>query len=167
VVAGFRAGPTALVVDGRPVARAHEGDEAGLALAVCDVAADGEEDLVVGAPGSPDAEGGPGGAVYLLDPEALPDTLGAVAPWLRGSGRFGAALACGDAGTLHVGAPMAGTLAEGARYVVTRGILGAAPVETGRPGDQLGFSMTSGDDALVVGAPGGADTSGRAVRVVR
>jgi hypothetical protein len=166
VVAGFRAGLTALVVEGRSVTRAHEGDEAGLALASCDIDADGDEELVVGAPGSPDDAGLPSGAVYVLDPDALPGSLADVTPWLRGSGRLGAAIACGDAGTLHLGAPMVGELAEGARYVVTGRRLPTA-AEVGAPGDQLGFALATGDDAVVVGAPGGPDVAGRALRRLR
>ncbi len=166
VVAGFRAGPIALAVGDRTLPRAYEGDEAGLALASCDVDADGDEELVVGAPGSPDDAGLPSGAVYLLDPDALPESLAEVTPWLRGTGRFGAAIACGDAGTLHVGAPMSGDLANGARHVVRNGRLDA-PAETGTPGDQLGFALSTGDDVLVVGAPGAPDATGRVGRVLR
>ena len=166
VVAGFRTGLVALVLEGRAVTRAREGDEAGLALAACDVDADGDEEVLVGAPASPDEAGLPAGAVYRLDPDALPASLADVTPWLRGDGRFGAALACGDAGTLHVGAPLSGELAEGARYVVTRGVR-APPADTGAPGDQLGFALATGDDVLLVGAPGAPEATGRALRVLR
>lgn len=155
VWAGFARGEVALRVGDRTVARGATPDEAGHALLFADLDADGDEELVVGAPGA--------GVVYVLDPAALPASLADVTPIGPGTGRFGAALAFGTDGVLYVGAPMAGQSVEGAVYAVRDG---AATVrfEGDTPGDQLGAALSAARATLVVGAPGAPDAPG-SVRV--
>jgi hypothetical protein len=157
LVAGLAEGDVAVVVGEARVLRASPADGAGRALAVGDADADGDMDLLVGAPEA--------GRVYLLDPSALPASL-ADAPFIEAEGgRFGAALAVHEPGDWFVGAPVAGPAAEGAVYRVRRGV--ASPFLQGdAPGAQLGFSLAAADDALAIGAPGAAGTPGRALRVL-
>ncbi len=147
VWAGFARGEPALRTTGQTLTRAAPTDEAGFALLLADVGADGVEDLVVGAPGA--------GVVYVLDPAALPASLADATPIGPGAGRFGAALAVDARGVLYVGAPMAGSAVEGAVYAVE----GREAIErwTGAaPGDQLGFALAAGRGSLAMGAPGEA-----------
>lgn len=156
VWAGFARGDIALRAGDRTVSRASATDEAGFAFLLADVGADGEEDLVVGAPGA--------GFVYVLDPAALPASLAEATAIGPGAGRFGAALAVGADGVLYVGAPMAGESVAGAVYAVAEG--SASERWTGdAPGDQLGFSLAAGRASLAMGAPGAADAVG-SVRTV-
>ncbi len=158
IVAGFRSGPIAIRIGTTDVLRGEDGDEAGAALAACDADADGDEDVVVGAPGSRGGTWGlPGaGAVWVLDPHAPPRSLAEHPPAARGEGRFGAALTCGDPGVVYAGAPMAGSLLEG----IVRTLEDPSPVEVGIPGAHLGGALATGDDLLIIGAPGGPGVAG-------
>ncbi len=156
VWAGFARGDAVIRTGATTVARATATDEAGFALLLADVGADGRADLVVGAPGA--------GLVYVLDPAALPASLADATAVGPGAGRFGAALAVDAAGVLYVGAPMSGAGVEGAVYAVEGGV--ATSRWTGAAeGDQLGFSLAAGRASLAMGAPGSASATG-SVRVV-
>jgi hypothetical protein len=157
LVAGLAEGEVAVVLGEARVLRASPADGAGRALAAGDADADGDVDLLVGAPEA--------GRVYLLDPTALPPSL-ADAPFVEAEGgRFGAALAVHEPGDWFVGAPVAGATAEGTVYRVRSGVVSIF-VEGDGPGAQLGFSLAAADDALAIGAPGAAGTPGRALRVL-
>lgn len=152
LVVGYATGTTALRIGDVVVPRNQPGDDEGYALLVTDAEGDGDEDVIVGAPGANEVR------VY--------DRAGARIATVRGDGgRFGAALA--QAGTtLYVGAPMTGD-AAGAVYASTS--LGApALVEEGRSEDaQLGFALWADDDVLIMGAPEGPDAPGYVKVVAR
>lgn len=133
------------------------GEELGAALCVGELRGDGQELLAVGAPGV--------GRVYLVplgEGVARVDEAQVID---LGSGRFGAALACGD-GALAVGAPTYGRDASGAVWTLDAedlrdAALGALRLE-GSPGSDLGAAVLWQDGALWVGAPGASE-----VRVLR
>ncbi len=146
LVVGHRHGEVAVRVGARTIARASLVDEAGAALLVADVDGDGDEDLVVGAPGS--------GRVYVVDPADPPasfDPSTAIGP---GDGRFGAALGSTAAGVLEVGAPMYGADAQGAVYRLD----GLGPPSILAIGESAGASFGAAlhgtPRGLAVGAPG-------------
>lgn len=158
VIAGFARGDVAVRIVGGSrgdvaIARAAPGDEAGASLAL-----DGDGTLLVGAPGS--------GAVYAIDLADPPASLADAPSAVLGGGRFGAAIAVHERGVLFVGAPMAGGEVEGAVFRVDA--MGAPSLawEGDTAGEQLGFSLSAADDAVIAGAPGAAASAGRAwVRV--
>lgn len=152
IVGGFGRGEVALRVGTVAVSRAVAGDEAGRALAVGDVDGDGDEELVVGAPGS--------GSVYLLDPAALPASLTEVTTIRGEGGRFGAALLVLAGEGIRVGAPGEGLLAEGAVWSVpaTGGV--ATRVSTGAAGEQLGTALAADASVFYLGAPGDPSSAG-------
>jgi hypothetical protein len=94
--------------------------------------------------------------VWVLDPHAPPRSLAEHPPAARGEGRFGAALTCGDPGVVYAGAPMAGSLLAG----IVRTLEDPSPVEVGIPGAHLGGALATGDDLLIIGAPGGPGVAG-------
>lgn len=144
VVAGAAFGGVATWRGTIPELRAAD-DQRGYALAACDADGDGDVELVVGAPGT-----------GTLDSEGVTVQ--------HGSGRFGAALACGEPGVVYVGAPAEGELHQGAVYRVER--LGTPTlVATGRELDELGSALAVASGHLLVGAPGPAASPG-SVRVV-
>lgn len=141
----------------RPSALAWLGDEvlAGSAL--------GETALWAGSPpvGTPREQAyDERGYALVVCPDANGHPLAwAGAPVGPGTGRFGAAMACGsEAGVLWVGAPGADAHA-GALYRVE----GAEAVQVlaGAPGDELGTAVLLAGGRVFVGAPGGAGTAGR------
>lgn len=165
VVAGMATGPIALQAFSTDGARidvlrsetpaGQHPDEAGWALAACDIDADGREEVLVGAPGA--------GRVFVL--ASLATAWSAAASFGTGEGRFGASIACGDAGVVYVGAPMEGADVVGAVYAYRGGVL--TPLRSGTTRDaQLGFALSYGDDSLLVGAPGASGEPGSAVRIV-
>jgi hypothetical protein len=130
-------------------------DEAGWALAACDLDQDGQRELLVGAPGA--------GRVLRVDDLSV-TTLSTANVLATGTGRFGAALAC-DRNTLWVGAPMAGTEAQGAVHAMRDGTVRLL-FEGDATDAQLGFALHAADDVLVAGAPGASGTPGRALRIL-
>lgn len=141
VFAGAAFGPVASWSGSTPAPRASENDEAGTTLLLCDTDGDGTTEVLVGAPGSGEVRAS--GVVVA-----------------SGSGRFGAALACGTTpGVLYVGAPAAGALHAGALYVVDhRGPPTAVLVGAAR--DELGTAVAVADGWVYAGAPGPADAAG-------
>jgi len=141
VLAGAAFGPVATWSGSTPTPRTTETDEAGATLLLCDTDGDGTTEVVVGAPGSGEVR-----------------TRGVVIA--SGSGRFGAALACGTApGVLYVGAPADGELHAGALYVVDhRGT--PAPILVGAPFDELGTAVAVAAGWVYAGAPGPAAAPG-------
>lgn len=142
VLAGSALGETALWAGSPPVGTPREQayDERGYALVVC-----------------PDANGHP--LAWAGAPGAGTIVPAGGAPVGPGTGRFGAAMACGsEAGVLWVGAPGADAHA-GALYRVA----GAEAVQVlaGAPGDELGTAVLLAGGRVFVGAPGGAGTAGR------
>lgn len=154
VVAGFARGDVAVRLGDTAIVRAAARDEAGAALLVGDVDGDGDEDVIVGAPGS--------GALVAFDPAAPPDTLADATLLATGTGRFGAALALAAPGELWVGAPGDGADFEGSAIRVG----GGGRFTGGAAGAQLGFALSAADDAVLIGAPGAAGDTGRVERVV-
>lgn len=151
LVVGYAAGPTALRIGEVVVPRRLAGDDEGYALLVADADGDGDEDVVVGAPGANEVR------VY--------DRTGAPIATVRGDGgRFGAALAY--SGALFVGAPMTND-AAGAVYTCMS--LGTPTlVAEGRSDDaQLGFALWADDQVLIMGAPEGPDAPGYVKVVAR
>lgn len=154
LVGGFVYGAMALRLDdGTSVARVQPQDEAGYVLLLADADGDGASDLLVGAPGA--------GRVYVLDPAHLPASLADARTIEAAGGRFGASLAVPRAGTLFIGAPMAGEEAQGAVWRVD-GLGAPGLVYTGpSAGDQLGASLAVGPDGtLLMGSPGAATVPG-------
>ncbi len=144
VVAGAAFGETSTWRDATPSPRTTRGDEAGFALLHCDTDRDGVSEVVVGAPGR---------GVILVDGRA----------YGPGTGRFGAALACGSTpGELYVGAPAAGTLHEGAVFRLV-GLGEPELLQSGEPFDELGSALTIDGSRLYIGAPGPAAGAGRVV----
>lgn len=142
VVAGSAHGDVSLWVNGVPQSRSTPGDERGYALARCDSDGDGDEERIVGVPGL--------GRVEIEGAALGP-----------GTGRFGAALACGAPGTVYVGAPASGALHHGAVHVVQDGV--ATELATGNELDELGTALAVASGHLLVGAPGPAASAGRVV----
>lgn len=144
VVAGAAFGETSTWRGATPGARLTPGDEAGFALLRCDVDGDGVVEVVVGAPGQ---------GVIVVDGQAHGP----------GTGRFGAALACGSTpGALYVGAPATGTLHAGAVFRLMR--LGEAELlHAGDALDEAGTALAVGGGRLYIGAPGPAASAGRVV----
>lgn len=150
---GFAFGDTALAasstldLSATSVGRAGL-DEAGWALLPLDVDGDGDDEWIVGAPGA--------NRVDVRDGK----TLELVTSWAGGTGRFGASLAT-DGTNVYVGAPMAGTDAQGAVWRCDPPTGVCVLTESGQNlQDQLGFAMTWGGANLYVGAPGGPGTAG-------
>ncbi|MSP56893.1 MAG: hypothetical protein EXR69_15010 [Myxococcales bacterium] len=147
LLAGFAFGSIALERSSLQVGRDSR-DEAGWALLAFDVDGDGRDEWIVGAPG--------GNRVDVRDAA----TLGLIASWTGGTGRFGASLAS-DGGYVYVGAPMAGTDAQGAVWRCEPVAGACSLLETGlNLQDQLGFSLVWGGQNLYIGAPGGPGTAG-------
>lgn len=147
VAAGFAFGETAVSFNGVTAAR-DTLDEAGWALLAFDVDGDGRDEWIVGAPG--------GNRVDVRDGV----TLALRASWTGGTGRFGASLAS-DGDYVYVGAPMAGTDAQGAVWKCEPVSGACSLLETGlNLQDQLGFSLRWGGQNLFIGAPGGPGTAG-------
>ena len=147
LAAGFAFGDVALSAGALTVGREAR-DEAGWALLPLDVDGDGDEEWIVGAPA--------GNRVDVRDGE----TLALITSWTGGTGRFGHALAT-DGTLVYVGAPMAGTDAQGAVWACTPGTGSCALRETGSTlQDQLGFALTCGGGNVFLGAPGGPGTAG-------
>ncbi len=142
VIAGAAHGEVALWVAGVAEARSTPGDERGYSLARCDSDGDGDEERIVGVPGL---------GLVEIDGAALGP----------GTGRFGAALACGPPGTVYVGAPTSGALHHGAVYVVHNGV--ATELATGNELDELGTALAVASGHLLMGAPGPAASAGRVV----
>ena len=153
VVAGMATGPIALqgfstdgaridVLRSETPAGQHP-DEAGWALATCDVDADGREEVLVGAPGA--------SRVFVLP--SLTTPLSAAASFGTGEGRFGASIACGDPDV------------DDAVYAYRGGVLTRLRSATTQDA-QLGFALSFGDDSLLVGAPGASGEPGSAARIV-
>jgi hypothetical protein len=140
VLAGAAWGATWSWTGAAAEARAAANDERGYALVVCR-GADGVDVPWSGAPGA--------GTV-------VPAGGAPVGP---GTGRFGAALACGSTpGVLWVGAPAADTHA-GALYRVEDGAY--VRVAAGAPGDELGTAVLVTGGRVLVGSPGPAASTGR------
>ncbi len=144
IVAGAAFGEFSIWRADVPGMRLAPGDEAGFALVRCDVDGDGVWEVVVGAPGRG----------VLLVGEAAYGT---------GTGRFGAALACGTSpGVLYVGAPSEGTLHAGAVFRLAR--LGEPELlRAGDPLDELGTALAVSEGRVYIGAPGPAAGAGRVV----
>ena len=154
LVGGFTYGSAALrLEDGTSVSRAQPQDEAGYSLLLADVDGDGASDLLVGAPGA--------GRVYILDPAHLPAGL-EDARFIEAAGpRFGTSLASPRPGVLYVGAPMAGTEAQGALWRVDAPGTPNLVLSGAAAGDQLGVSLAiRADGALLLGSPGAAGVPG-------
>jgi hypothetical protein len=156
---------------------------AGTAVAVVDVDADGRKDVVVGIPGYDGPAGTDSGAVFVFrGPVTANRTLASADLKLLGSSAgelAGSALARvadrnGDGKEeLFVGAPGSGVVA-GKAYLVYGGqpssalstSLGSTIVFTGVSGDRAGASLASGDfnadglPDLLVGAPGAQGNKG-------
>ncbi len=155
LVVAFVGGEVAVRSGDLEIIRLSAGDEAGYALLIGDVGGDGQEELVVGAPGS--------ARVYVLPWSPRPTRLDEGVIIEGEGGRFGAALALVDGG-LWVGAPMDGPLAEGAVFEVEEGV----PVRrlSGTSNSQLGFSLAGEPGRLWVGAPGAPGTPGAVYTLV-
>lgn len=150
VAAGFAFGDTAVRFGAATVSRTSR-DELGWSMIPFDVDGDGVNEWIVGAPA--------GNRVDVLDGT----TLALKASWTAGNGRFGHALAADDA-FVYVGAPMAGTDAQGAVWRCTPATGACALLETGlHPQDLLGFSLATGGGNVFMGAPGGPGTAGYAL----
>ena len=153
LVAGFAFGETSLIAGSTRIARAEGAhDEAGWALTRADVDGDGAAEWIVAAPAA--------NRVDVLDGV----TFERRASW-SGTGRFGSALAT-DGSRVFVGAPMAGTDAQGATWVCSGTAATACTLlEYGTNAqDQLGFSLLYANENLYAGAPGGPGSAG-SVRV--
>ena len=150
---GFAFGTVALVADGLTISR-DTLDEAGWAVLPFDADGDGIADWIVGAPG--------GNRVDIRDGTSL----ALRASWSPGTGRFGASLAT-DGTFVYVGAPMAGTDAQGAVWRCDPRVdptTACTLLESGHNlQDQLGFSLAWGGENLYIGAPGGPGTAGSVV----
>lgn len=154
LVAGFAFGDTSLIAGSTRIARAEGAqDEAGWALISADVDGDGVAEWIVGAPAA--------NRVDILDGK----TFAWRASWAPTTGRFGSALAT-DGTRVFVGAPMAGTDAQGATWVCSGTTESACSMlDYGdSPQDQLGFSLLYANGNLYAGAPGGPGSAG-SVRV--
>ncbi len=146
VVAGAAFGTTAMWAGVPMVAHARNAatDELGFALASC-----------------PDKNGA--GVVWAGAPGAGTIVPAGGAPLGPGTGRFGAAIACGsEAGVLFVGAPGADEHA-GALYRVEGGA--AVQVLSGAESDELGTAVLVAGGRVFVGAPGGAESPGRVLAI--
>jgi hypothetical protein len=151
VVAGLPFGENALWTETGTVVRPATGDEAGTSLCVGDVDGDGEEELLVGAPGS--------NTVYLV--RSLSDSLDQAPTWTAEGGRFGQSVAC-RSGEVWIGAPLHGASARGALYRVQAEEGLELFLEGHTPGSQLGFSLSASATEVWAGAPGTGNTTGRA-----
>lgn len=146
LVIGCARGTVAAWIGAVAVGRVSVEDEAGYAVIVGDVDGDGQDDVVVGAPGM--------GEVRIYD------TYGALQATIQGEGgRFGAAVALGESGELWVGAPMFGANVRGAVYRV-RDLGPAERIYEGEAGDQLGTAVVTGHGNVIAGAPGLAEEAG-------
>ncbi|MGB0641547.1 MAG: FG-GAP repeat domain-containing protein, partial [Myxococcota bacterium] len=152
--AGMAHGSVALQTQTNAWQRPQLDDEAGFSLATADINADGHTDWLVGAPGS--------NTVHGLNGTSL-ETL---RTW-TGRGRFGGAITACDLngnGTLDliIGAPQAN--GRGAVHLYID--LADEPTHTWTghtDGSGFGFALHCDDGVLAVGAPGRADTRGRAI----
>ncbi len=147
VAAGFAFGATAVRFGSASLGRTSH-DELGWAMIAYDIDGDGVDEWIVGAPA--------GNRVDVLDRT----TLALKTSWTAGTGRFGHALASDDT-FVYVGAPTAGSDAQGAVWKCTPATGDCALLETGEhPQDLLGFSLATGGGNVFLGAPGGPGTAG-------
>lgn len=154
VVAGAAWGETALWVGDTPVSRAAPADEAGSAIVQCA----GWDSILVGAPGE--------GTVYAVDSTGVWTVISS-----KGTGRFGATLACGPENAAErsvvIGAPHDGIDHKGAVYVWYESTASLELVAVGNPGDELGTSVAYDGESVWAGAPGGGSSLGAVVRASR
>ncbi len=151
LVGGYARGDVAVYLgSSSSMPRPQPQDEAGYALTSWEPLGGGRTELLVGAPGS--------GIVYRVDPDAPAWDR----PVAGAGGRFGASLAA-ETTAAWIGAPMDGTEAQGAVYTIDTSNVSTRIATGAAPGDQLGFSLLTGADAVLAGAPGTASGPGSVV----